>query len=189
MGEVECFECNDRGFIFDANTKRYVRCKCQMVKALKAFLAEFDGYKFSTEIAKNSKAYTKDWLFRSKNHPYDSFCRVVKTLLSIMWLDNQNIKFLAVSGRDIIDSVFLTNERGGSEGQVLYDTDVLILKLGRDSANKLFPDTLLNLLTSRAEHKKLTWIYIYPEVTDARLREYYGDQVTNIILAYTSIVK
>ena len=182
--DYECFECQDRGFI-PQKDGTYVRCNCRLKKELLNYLGEYKDYKIKDTIKKNIESYRTNLLFNGTD--YNLFGSAVKTILAVTYLDNSEYDYQSITGNDLVDGIFATDEYGSKVNNIYYDTDLLILKLGRDNINKALPDLMANLLTYRKEKKKDTIVYIYKEAKEARLKQYYGDIAVSMINGFKEI--
>lgn len=182
--DYECFECQDRGFI-PQKDGTYVRCNCRLKKELLNYLGEYKDYKIKDTIKKNIDGYRTNLLFNGTD--YNLFGSAVKTILAVTYLDNSEYDYQSITGNDLVDGIFATDEYGSKVNNIYYDTDLLILKLGRDNINKALPDLMANLLTYRKEKKKDTIVYIYREAKEARLKQYYGDIAVSMINGFKEI--
>ena len=182
--DYECFECQDRGFL-PQKDGTYVRCNCRLKKELLNYLGEYKDYKIKDTIKKNIESYRTNLLFNGTD--YNLFGSAVKTILAVTYLDNSEYDYQSITGNDLVDGIFATDEYGSKVNNIYYDTDLLILKLGRDNINKALPDLMANLLTYRKEKKKDTIVYIYKEAKEARLKQYYGDIAVSMINGFKEI--
>lgn len=182
--EYECFLCQDRGFI-PQKDGTYVRCSCRLKKELLNYLDEYKDFKIKDTIKKNIDNYKTNLLFNGTD--YNLFGSAVKTILAVTYLDNPKFEYQSITGNDLANGIFETDEWGSKVNNIYYDTDLLILKLGRDNINKALPDLMANLLTYRKEKKLATIVYIYKEAKEARLKQYYGDIVMSMINGFKEI--
>ena len=182
--DYECFECQDRGFILQKDGT-YVRCACRLKKDLLNYLGEYKDFKILKSMKARIDNYKCNLILRKQE--YNTFGNVVKTILALSYLDDASITYESITGNDLIDGYFITDEYGGKIYNVYYDTDILILKLGRDNINKAMPDLLANLLTYRKEKNKITIIYEYKEANDSRMKQYYGEVAIDIMKEYKEI--
>lgn len=182
--EYECFLCQDRGFI-PQKDGTYVRCNCRLKKELLNYLDEYKDFKIKDTIKKNIDNYRTNLLFNGTD--YNLFGSAIKTILAVTYLDNPAFEYQSITGNDLANGIFETDEWGSKVNNIYYDTDLLILKLGRDNINKALPDLMANLLTYRKEKKLATIVYIYKEAKEARLKQYYGDIVMSMINGFKEI--
>lgn len=182
--EYECFLCQDRGFI-PQKDGTYVRCNCRLKKELLNYLDEYKDFKIKDTIKKNIDNYKTNLLFNGTD--YNLFGSAVKTILAVTYLDNPKFEYQSITGNDLANGIFETDEWGSKVNNIYYDTDLLILKLGRDNINKALPDLMANLLTYRKEKKLPTIVYIYKEAKEARLKQYYGDIAMSVINGFKEI--
>ena len=182
--EYECFLCQDRGFI-PQKDGTYVRCSCRLKKELLNYLDEYKDFKIKDTIKRNIDNYKTNLLFNGTD--YNLFGSAIKTILAVTYLDNPEFEYQSITGNDLANGIFETDEWGSKVNNIYYDTDLLILKLGRDNINKALPDLLANLLTYRKEKKLLTIVYIYKEAKEARLKQYYGDIAMSMINGFKEI--
>lgn len=182
--EYECFLCQDRGFI-PQKDGTYVRCSCRLKKELLNYLDEYKDYKIKDTIKRNIDNYKTNLLFNGTD--YNLFGSAIKTILAVTYLDNPAFEYQSITGNDLANGIFETDEWGSKVNNIYYDTDLLILKLGRDNINKALPDLMANLLTYRKEKKLATIVYIYKEAKEARLKQYYGDIVMSMINGFKEI--
>lgn len=182
--EYECFLCQDRGFI-PQKDGTYVRCSCRLKKELLNYLDEYKDFKIKDTIKKNIDNYKTNLLFNGTD--YNLFGSAVKTILAVTYLDNPKFEYQSITGNDLANGIFETDEWGSKVNNIYYDTDLLILKLGRDNMNKALPDLLANLLTYRSEKKLPTIAYIYKEAKESRLKQYYGDIAMSMINGFKEI--
>lgn len=182
--EYECFLCQDRGFI-PQKDGTYVRCSCRLKKELLNYLDEYKDFKIKDTIKKNIDNYKTNLLFNGTD--YNLFGSAVKTILAVTYLDNPKFEYQSITGNDLANGIFETDEWGSKVNNIYYDTDLLILKLGRDNINKALPDLMANLLTYRKEKKLATIVYIYKEAKEARLKQYYGDIAMSMINGFKEI--
>ena len=183
--EYECFLCQDRGFI-PQKDGTYVRCSCRLKKDLLEFLGEFKDFKIRQDIKAKFDNYNGiNLIFNGQD--YNLFGGVVKTILAVNYLDNSEYSYECVTGNDLANGIFETDEYGNRATNIYYDTDLLILKLGRDNMNKALPDLLANLLTYRSEKKLPTIAYIYKEAKESRLKQYYGDIAVSMINSFKEL--
>lgn len=182
--EYECFLCQDRGFI-PQKDGTYVRCSCRLKKELLNYLDEYKDFKIKDTIKKNIDNYRTNLLFNGTD--YNLFGSAVKTILAVTYLDNPKFEYQSITGNDLANGIFETDEWGSKVNNIYYDTDLLILKLGRDNINKALPDLMANLLTYRKEKKLATIVYIYKEAKEARLKQYYGDIAMSMINGFKEI--
>ena len=182
--EYECFLCQDRGFI-PQKDGTYVRCSCRLKKELLNYLDEYKDFKIKDTIKKNIDNYKTNLLFNGTD--YNLFGSAIKTILAVTYLDNPKFEYQSITGNDLANGIFETDECGSKVNNIYYDTDLLILKLGRDNINKALPDLMANLLTYRKEKKLATIVYIYKEAKEARLKQYYGDIVMSMINGFKEI--
>ena len=182
--EYECFLCQDRGFI-PQKDGTYVRCSCRLKKELLNYLDEYKDFKIKNTIKKNIDNYKTNLLFNGTD--YNLFGSAVKTILAVTYLDNPKFEYQSITGNDLVNGIFETDEWGSKVNNIYYDTDLLILKLGRDNINKALPDLMANLLTYRKEKKLATIVYIYKEAKEARLKQYYGDIAMSMINGFKEI--
>lgn len=182
--EYECFLCQDRGFI-PQKDGTYVRCSCRLKKELLNYLDEYKDFKIKDTIKRNIDNYKTNLLFNGTD--YNLFGSAVKTILAVTYLDNPKFEYQSITGNDLANGIFETDEWGSKVNNIYYDTDLLILKLGRDNINKALPDLMANLLTYRKEKKLATIVYIYKEAKEARLRQYYGDIAMSMINGFKEI--
>ena len=166
--EYECFLCQDRGFI-PQKDGTYIRCSCRLKKELLNYLEEYKDFKIKDTIKRNIDNYKTNLLFNGTD--YNLFGSAVKTILAVTYLDNPKFEYQSITGNDLANGIFETDEWGSKVNNIYYDTDLLILKLGRDNINKALPDLMANLLTYRKEKKLATIVYIYKEAKEARLKE------------------
>ena len=182
--EYECFLCQDRGFI-PQKDGTYVRCSCRLKKELLNYLDEYKDFKIKDTIKRNIDNYKTNLLFNGTD--YNLFGSAVKTILAVTYLDNPKFEYQSITGNDLANGIFETDEWGSKVNNIYYDTDLLILKLGRDNINKALPDLMANLLTYRKEKKLATIVYIYKEAKEARLKQYYGDIAMSMINGFKEI--
>lgn len=182
--EYECFLCQDRGFI-PQKDGTYVRCNCRLKKELLNYLDEYKDFKIKDTIKKNIDNYRTNLLFNGTD--YNLFGSAIKTILAVTYLDNPAFEYQSITGNDLANGIFETDEWGSKVNNIYYDTDLLILKLGRDNINKALPDLMANLLTYRKEKKLPTIVYIYKEAKEARLKQYYGDIAMSVINGFKEI--
>ena len=182
--EYECFLCQDRGFI-PQKDGTYVRCSCRLKKELLNYLDEYKDYKIKDTIKRNIDNYKTNLLFNGTD--YNLFGSAIKTILAVTYLDNPAFEYQSITGNDLANGIFETDEWGSKVNNIYYDTDLLILKLGRDNINKALPDLMANLLTYRKEKKLPTIVYIYKEAKEARLKQYYGDIAMSVINGFKEI--
>ena len=182
--EYECFLCQDRGFI-PQKDGTYVRCSCRLKKELLNYLDEYKDFKIKDTIKKNIDNYKTNLLFNGTD--YNLFGSAIKTILAVTYLDNPKFEYQSITGNDLANGIFETDEWGSKVNNIYYDTDLLILKLGRDNINKALPDLMANLLTYRKEKKLATIVYIYKEAKEARLKQYYGDIAMSMINGFKEI--
>lgn len=182
--EYECFLCQDRGFI-PQKDGTYVRCSCRLKKELLNYLDEYKDFKIKDTIKRNIDNYKTNLLFNGTD--YNLFGSAIKTILAVTYLDNPAFEYQSITGNDLANGIFETDEWGSKVNNIYYDTDLLILKLGRDNINKALPDLMANLLTYRKEKKLPTIVYIYKEAKEARLRQYYGDIAMSMINGFKEI--
>lgn len=182
--EYECFLCQDRGFI-PQKDGTYVRCSCRLKKELLNYLDEYKDFKIKDTIKRNIDNYKTNLLFNGTD--YNLFGSAVKTILAVTYLDNPKFEYQSITGNDLANGIFETDEWGSKVNNIYYDTDLLILKLGRDNINKALPDLMANLLTYRKEKKLPTIVYIYKEAKEARLKQYYGDIAMSMINGFKEI--
>ena len=182
--EYECFLCQDRGFI-PQKDGTYIRCSCRLKKELLNYLDEYKDFKIKDTIKRNIDNYKTNLLFNGTD--YNLFGSAVKTILAVTYLDNPKFEYQSITGNDLANGIFETDEWGSKVNNIYYDTDLLILKLGRDNINKALPDLLANLLTYRKEKKLATIVYIYKEAKEARLKQYYGDIAMSMINGFKEI--
>ena len=182
--EYECFLCQDRGFI-PQKDGTYIRCSCRLKKELLNYLEEYKDFKIKDTIKRNIDNYKTNLLFNGTD--YNLFGSAVKTILAVTYLDNPKFEYQSITGNDLANGIFETDEWGSKVNNIYYDTDLLILKLGRDNINKALPDLMANLLTYRKEKKLATIVYIYKEAKEARLKQYYGDIAMSMINGFKEI--
>lgn len=182
--EYECFLCQDRGFI-PQKDGTYVRCSCRLKKELLNYLDEYKDFKIKDTIKRNIDNYKTNLLFNGTD--YNLFGSAIKTILAVTYLDNPAFEYQSITGNDLANGIFETDEWGSKVNNIYYDTDLLILKLGRDNINKALPDLMANLLTYRKEKKLPTIVYIYIEAKEARLKQYYGDIAMSVINGFKEI--
>ena len=182
--EYECFLCQDRGFI-PQKDGTYVRCSCRLKKELLNYLDEYKDFKIKDTIKRNIDNYKTNLLFNGTD--YNLFGSAIKTILAVTYLDNPAFEYQSITGNDLANGIFETDEWGSKVNNIYYDTDLLILKLGRDNINKALPDLMANLLTYRKEKKLATIVYIYKEAKEARLKQYYGDIAMSMINGFKEI--
>ena len=182
--EYECFLCQDRGFI-PQKDGTYIRCSCRLKKELLNYLDEYKDFKIKDTIKRNIDNYKTNLLFNGTD--YNLFGSAVKTILAVTYLDNPKFEYQSITGNDLANGIFETDEWGSKVNNIYYDTDLLILKLGRDNINKALPDLMANLLTYRKEKKLATIVYIYKEAKEARLKQYYGDIAMSMINGFKEI--
>ena len=182
--EYECFLCQDRGFI-PQKDGTYVRCSCRLKKELLNYLDEYKDFKIKDTIKRNIDNYKTNLLFNGTD--YNLFGSAIKTILAVTYLDNPAFEYQSITGNDLANGIFETDEWGSKVNNIYYDTDLLILKLGRDNINKALPDLMANLLTYRKEKKLPTIVYIYKEAKEARLKQYYGDIAMSVINGFKEI--
>lgn len=178
--DYECFECQDRGFIYLPDGT-YKKCICQIKKDLLVFLGEFANFRMLGSIKNKIDEYSKMNIVVRESE-YNLFGNICKTILAMKYLDDNTTTYEVATGNDLINGMFTTDDYGNTLNLEYYNADYLILKLGRDNLNKAIPDLLLNLLTYRIENKKPTIVFIYKEVKDTRLKQHYGEIATNILL-------
>ena len=182
--EYECFLCQDRGFI-PQKDGTYIRCSCRLKKELLNYLDEYKDFKIKDTIKRNIDNYKTNLLFNGTD--YNLFGSAIKTILAVTYLDNPEYEYQSITGNDLANGIFETDEWGSKVNNIYYDTDLLILKLGRDNINKALPDLMANLLTYRKEKKLATIVYIYKEAKEARLKQYYGDIAMSVINGFKEI--
>ena len=182
--EYECFLCQDRGFI-PQKDGTYIRCSCRLKKELLNYLDEYKDFKIKDTIKRNIDNYKTNLLFNGTD--YNLFGSAVKTILAVTYLDNPKFEYQSITGNDLANGIFETDEWGSKVNNIYYDTDLLILKLGRDNINKALPDLMANLLTYRKEKKLATIVYIYKEAKEARLKQYYGDIAMSMVNGFKEI--
>lgn len=182
--EYECFLCQDRGFI-PQKDGTYIRCSCRLKKELLNYLDEYKDFKIKDTIKRNIDNYKTNLLFNGTD--YNLFGSAIKTILAVTYLDNPEYEYQSITGNDLANGIFETDEWGSKVNNIYYDTDLLILKLGRDNINKALPDLMANLLTYRKEKKLATIVYIYKEAKEARLKQYYGDIAMSMINGFKEI--
>lgn len=170
MSEEICPKCEGSGFINDK------KCKCVLKDELTNFLGKYSRYKYNKKYTTASRLYD-DMFFNGLS--METFGSVVKSFLSYNYLTERNLRYADISGQDMVTIHFGADEM--FEVGDLKDVDILILRLGRDSYNKSLGLWLLNLITTRKENNKLTWVYVYPNITATKLKEFYGDELVSFL--------
>jgi hypothetical protein len=76
----------------------------------------------------------------------------------------------------------------GEADDIVY-VPYLFLTMGRDNHNQSQLTTISTLLTTRLEIGLTTWVYIYPNVSKAKLVEFYGREFYELVFEGDTYVR
>lgn len=169
-----CSICEDTGFVFDVKTGTSKTCKCVMKRRVQDYLKHYSKYRINKKLC--TERMLDDYNILGDLH---SFGTTLASVLTYILFKVGAVSWLDITGQDLVSTTF------GDEEELwvndLQNIEFLIIKLGRDGYNKAMGGWLLNLVIHRQEHEKMTWLWTYPNVSDAKLREVYGEDFITYI--------
>jgi hypothetical protein len=170
---MTCGVCSDRRVV-EKPDGTFRPCVCAIQDKVKECLYEFADANLNRKIS-YEKLHRNMVIRKSDISRFRDLAKTYLTHRVVRTMDFE-LDHINCCGSEITEAYF--NNHEVLTFSYIMNVPILFLRLGKDYSNKGAKEWIPYIVNLRAENPKLiTWVYVYPETSDAELNEKYSEQL------------